>query len=474
MQRTLRLLQVLEISMIKLALFFYIIFGLSIVRSQVKEDSTYLIYKEQLGSLYRTRGMDEQEITTLINNYRGNDIKSHQDFAQLLGTLYPANQGIGVLVFFYQKDTLSQLFFTPGNLISEKKFYVTKNDLIRLNKDIIESLGILNLTDNRLPRKRGVVLGQEKNSMASYQQCLKKAESLIIPDTFDSTFNHLIIVPAQNIGTFPFHLFQPFDNQEYFIDRCSFTIAPSLIDLIGLRSRLLKEKFNLNLEEYLAKKSLFSDFMSQRNVQFTFDKSTFIVNPVYPKNSPYIFPDLPGAEIEVETICSLLPSPVKLHGEKAIKSNVIAFMNGTDLTYFATHGMASEENPMLESYLVLSEPEPYLSAKDIMDLRHDHSFVFPEMVVLSACQTGLGKSMDAGIVGLARPFLIGGSKHVVMSLWNVDDQATAYLMSRFMHHLLLPYMNSPAEPLRQAIIDTKKVYPHPSHWASFSLFGVNY
>jgi CHAT domain-containing protein len=149
-------------------------------------------------------------------------------------------------------------------------------------------------------------------------------------------------------------------------------------------------------------------------------------------------------------------------------------INGTELTYFATHGMASEVNPMQESFLVLSEPEPYLNAKDIMDLRLNDNFVFPEMVVLSACQTGLGKSMDAGIVGLARPFLIGGSKHVIMSLWNVDDHATAFLMSRFMHHLLLPYLNSPAEPLRQAIIETKKVYPQPSHWASFSLFGVNY
>ncbi len=461
-------------SLIRIILLFQSLIYLFPAISQEKEDSTYIIYKEQLGALFRTRGMDEQEISSIMNNYRSNEIKSHHDFAQLLGTLYPSNQGVGILVFFYQKDTLTQLFFTPGKLISEKKFFIEKENLSQMNNDITLALGIHNSLENRLPKKRGVVIGQKPVSKMSFKDCMKKAQSLLIPESFDSTFNHLIIVPAQNIGTFPFHLIQPYNNQEYLIDRCSFTIAPSLLDLIGLRSRLLKDKFNLNLDEHLARKSNFSDFMSNRKVQFSFEKSTFIVNPKYPKNSSYIFPNLPGAEIEVETICNLLPSAVKLHGEKAIKSEVISLMNGTDLTYFATHGMASEVNPMLESYLVLSEPEPYLNAKDIMDLRQNDLFDFPEMVVLSACQTGLGKSMDAGIVGLARPFLIGGSKHVIMSLWNVDDHATAYLMSRFMHHLLLPYLNSPAEPLRQAIIETKKVYPHPSNWSSFSLFGVNY
>ncbi|MFM7636949.1 MAG: CHAT domain-containing protein [Crocinitomicaceae bacterium] len=461
-------------SLIKNLLFFYLFVYLFPALGQEKEDSTYIIYKEQLGALFRTRGMDEQEISNLMNNYRSNEIKSHKDFAQLLGTLYPSNKGIGILLFFYQKDTLTQLFFTPGRLISERKFFIGKEELSQINKDIVSALGIQNSVENRLPKNRGVVIGQNQDSKLSFKDLMNKAQSLLIPESFDSTYNHLIVVPAQNIGTFPFHLFQPYNNHEYLIDRCSFTLAPSLLDLIGLRSRLLKDKFNLNLDEHLARRNVFSDFMSLQKVKFTFEKSTFIVNPEYPKNSAYIFPDLPGAEIEVESICKLLPSPVKIQGKKAIKSEVISLMNGTDLTYFATHGIASELNPMQESYLVLSEPDPYLNAKDIMDLRHNDIFDFPEMVVLSACQTGLGKSMDAGIVGLARPFLIGGSKHVIMSLWNVDDHATAFLMSRFMHHLLLPYLNSPAEPLRQAIIETKKVYPQPSHWASFSLFGVNY
>jgi CHAT domain-containing protein len=61
-----------------------------------------------------------------------------------------------------------------------------------------------------------------------------------------------------------------------------------------------------------------------------------------------------------------------------------------------------------------------------------------------------------------------------MSLWNVDDNATAYLMSRFMFHLQKKHRFTPAEPLRLAFLDTKKKFPKPSQWASFSLFGIDY
>ena len=108
-----------------------------------------------------------------------------------------------------------------------------------------------------------------------------------------------------------------------------------------------------------------------------------------------------------------------------------------------------------------------------MDNRKNYK-QFPEMVILSACQTGLGKSMEAGVVGLARSFLLSGSNHVIMSLWNVDDEATAYLMNRFLFHLGEKTRFMPAEPLRRALLDTRKKYPKPSQWASFSLFGIDY
>jgi CHAT domain-containing protein len=60
-----------------------------------------------------------------------------------------------------------------------------------------------------------------------------------------------------------------------------------------------------------------------------------------------------------------------------------------------------------------------------------------------------------------------------MSLWNVDDEATAYLMNRFFLYLKHSTQNIPAGAMRRAVLETRKRYPHPSQWASFSLFGID-
>jgi CHAT domain-containing protein len=151
--------------------------------------------------------------------------------------------------------------------------------------------------------------------------------------------------------------------------------------------------------------------------------------------------------------------------------------------YFATHGIANPRQMMDSSFLVLSgEKDPYLTAREIMDLRDttiNYDFYqtqnksFPALAILSACQTGLGRSMVAGMTGLARSFLLAGSHQVVMSLWSVDDDATALLMSRFMEYLLSPLPDyQPAEAMRRAALDTRKTFTNPSQWASFAIFGA--
>jgi CHAT domain-containing protein len=91
------------------------------------------------------------------------------------------------------------------------------------------------------------------------------------------------------------------------------------------------------------------------------------------------------------------------------------------------------------------------------------------LAVLSACQTGLGKAHDAGIIGLARAFQLAGVPRVVMSLWSVYDDATAELMQAFARHLRA---HAPAEALRQAMLEVKRHRPDPTEWASFVIFGT--
>jgi CHAT domain-containing protein len=106
--------------------------------------------------------------------------------------------------------------------------------------------------------------------------------------------------------------------------------------------------------------------------------------------------------------------------------------------HFATHGYLDSERPGLSALLfsmVDAEGKAqngFLRANDIYNLK-----LPAELVVLSACQTGLGKEIKGeGLVGLTRGFMYAGAPRVVVSLWNVNDKATADLMTKFYEKML--------------------------------------
>ncbi len=144
---------------------------------------------------------------------------------------------------------------------------------------------------------------------------------------------------------------------------------------------------------------------------------------------------------------------------------------------FATHGDINSTNPELSS-LVLSllnekgEPENgYLRLNDIFNLN-----LPAELVVLSACDTGLGKVIRGeGLVGLTRGFMYAGSPRLVVSLWKIADDGTAVLMEKFFTKMLKEGLK-PAEALRAAqremLQDEKyEKYSAPYYWAAFTLQG---
>lgn len=92
-----------------------------------------------------------------------------------------------------------------------------------------------------------------------------------------------------------------------------------------------------------------------------------------------------------------------------------------------------------------------------------------ELVVLSACETGLGDNLvGEGVIGLQRAFMIAGAKSVIMSLWSVSDQKTQELMTLFYTNWIKNNM-SKEDALYQAKVEMKKLYPEPYYWAGFVL-----
>ena len=138
--------------------------------------------------------------------------------------------------------------------------------------------------------------------------------------------------------------------------------------------------------------------------------------------------------------------------------------------HFATHGYLDTERPGL-SALVLSQlddkrnaQDGFLRVNDIYNMR-----LSADLVVLSACQTGLGKEVRGeGLMGLTRAFLYAGAPRLIVSLWNVNDRATAELMAS-LYRGMLRQGKSPSAALRDAQLEMRrqKKWESPYYWAAF-------
>ncbi len=190
-----------------------------------------------------------------------------------------------------------------------------------------------------------------------------------------------------------------------------------------------------------------------------------------------VIPQLPFTRQEAEQILALAPTAENFKATGFSASRAAALnpaLSEYRYLHFATHGLIDSERPSLSS-LVLSlvdeagQPQNgFLRANEIYNLK-----LPAELVVLSACQTGLGKEVKGeGLIGLTRGFMYAGAARVVVSLWNVNDKATAELMAKF-YEKMLKEGERPAAALRSAQVEMwkQKQWQAPYYWAAFTLQG---
>jgi CHAT domain-containing protein len=232
------------------------------------------------------------------------------------------------------------------------------------------------------------------------------------------------------------------------------------------------------------------------------------------------FQPLPGTRREVRAIARLFDKPEVLLGGKASEAKLEELggaLRAYRYLHFATHGMSSSTRP-LDSFLALASkdlPDPLkriLAGKTAHTGRLTAGHILnawkldAELVVLSACQTGLGKHEHGeGYLGFAQALFLAGARSLVLSQWSVDDEGTALLMVRFYQNLLgkrngLKNALGKAEALREAkewlrnlsakeakvavaslprgkVVPRKpagkgsKPFAHPYYWAGFILIG---
>ena len=141
------------------------------------------------------------------------------------------------------------------------------------------------------------------------------------------------------------------------------------------------------------------------------------------------------------------------------------------IIHFATHGVLDDENPELSALVFSLFDKQGKTLEGRLWLNDIYNLNLPaELVVLSGCDTGLGKITGDGVIGLSRSLISAGTPSVLVSLWKVPDDSTSFLMQEFYKNLQQGKLNK-AQALRQAMLETRRQYPEPLSWAAFTLMG---
>ncbi|MBC7873828.1 MAG: CHAT domain-containing protein [Ferruginibacter sp.] len=219
------------------------------------------------------------------------------------------------------------------------------------------------------------------------------------------------------------------------------------------------------------------------------------------------FPDLkelPGTKIESDSVKKILTArnwKVQEHLQKEATEEAIKKVNNPQVLHIATHGfflkdvkdntskvmgISSEiarQNPLLRSGVILAgaaalardslgsatKEDGILTAYEAIGL----DLHATDLVVLSACETGLGEVLNGqGVYGLQRAFLVAGARSVIMSLWVIDDFATQELMINFYREWLKsPVAANKQKAFRAAQLKLKEKYANPYYWGAFVIVG---
>jgi CHAT domain-containing protein len=227
--------------------------------------------------------------------------------------------------------------------------------------------------------------------------------------------------------------------------------------LIAPSGRYLIEDYAL---EYLSSASL---------MQFTKEKKHASRETVLALGNPNLGDEafnLRFAEREAKEIAAVYTKSSILLREQATKAKAISLSPANDILHFAVHAEFNEDDPTSSALLLARDgnEDGKWKVSEIFSLN-----LKADLVVLSACETGLGKISNGDeIVGLTRAFIYAGTPSVITTLWKVNDRASFELMKEF--YLQLKTQKKSAA-LRQAQLKTMKEFPEPFFWAAFGLTG---
>nr|WP_292860210.1 CHAT domain-containing protein [Nostoc sp. LPT] len=322
-------------------------------------------------------------------------------------------------------------------------------------------------------RDAGTDITQVKQSARDLDKILMQRVRKLLGNT-----RKILLSPDSALNLIPFEALVD-ENNRYLVENYSFTYLTSGRDLLRLQNHSPSQQPPVLIADPNFNRP--GEVVARQPNANSIDNSIDVKNTRSIDLSQRTFSPLEGTAKEAEAI-SILLKVKPLTGAKATEG-AVKQVKSPRILHIATHGFFEnapankekttlDDNPLLLSGLVFAGLKPrqsggedgILTALETTAL----NLVGTKLVVLSACDTGLGNiSAGEGIYGLRRALVIAGSESQMISLWKVDDDATKELMVAYYKKLLDNQGRS--EALRQTQLEMLKgeKYQHPYYWAAF-------
>ena len=281
-----------------------------------------------------------------------------------------------------------------------------------------------------------------------YENLLKPVKGLF-------SGNKLIIIPDEEITGLPFDAFlmkKP---------------DPDQIDFEGLKYMIHK---------YIISYGYSSSLIFTRSIMPGRGEVVYAFSPDYRSDNPLVKSPNPlsGAQIEIESIYKRFKGK-KFTGDQATKTNFLNAIKDSAIFHLAMHSFSDTINSKY-SYLLFNTPPDSVEGGKLYNYEISLARINSPMVVLSACNSGTGTLYHSeGMMSLARGFILAGASSVIRTAWEVNDETSADLMTRFYYYLSKGRYKD--EAMRRAKLDYLKssppAYAAPYYWAAYEVLGEN-
>ncbi len=367
-----------------------------------------------------------------------------------------------------ESGSLSAWLLAPDGGIVHGNSGETYTDLGMLN----EGLGVTRMAAFRGARAKGTppiseaeqeairAADRSPASVAKRSASLAQVTKQLLPgavgEALGSRSGRLLIIAAKDTGSAPYAAL-PLSNGMA-VENWSFVVMPDIGTLFENNPVFDRDEIDIS-------------------------NAVIVGDPDLSGDEQYDWSPLPGARREAKEVAELLAiQPERLLlGASATRRNLTAALKkdpDIGMVYLATHAVSDRDNPLTQGFIAMSGPGGHYYAGHVRQEAFPGWDEHDPLVVISACQTALGRVMNAGNFGVARTWTKIGAGQVVASLWNVSDRATYILMTNFMERLKAG--DVPEIAMQKAQIATlhhkrrNGAQPYlndPKMWSSFMVYG---